>query len=52
MAAHHELAHLYAWLGKKRMARSVNSLWLEEGLAEGTALPAPAGIFPRFVEAV
>lgn len=33
-ALHHEMAHFYAWYGKDRVARSVNSLWLEEGLAE------------------
>ncbi len=37
-------------LGLPRDARQLTAL--EEPLVEGTALPAPSGIFPRFVEAV
>ncbi|MBI4864534.1 MAG: hypothetical protein HY815_30395 [Candidatus Riflebacteria bacterium] len=30
----HELSHLFMWDGKKGSARSVNCLWIDEGLAE------------------
>lgn len=33
-AIHHELAHLFLWDRKRGSTRSVNCLWMDEGLAE------------------